>query len=719
MKMNLKSLAIMMSIAILAFFVGCSDDDDTTVADNDDIDTIIDDIVESGPTLSDGIYIVGAAISTDTTVANSLEAGLVGAPDFGSQSRDGMYEGLVYMQTGSFSFIKVEGETITAMGGAWADAYDRDSLAIYKGSLEAGGTGDSPLNQGGTLAHVMVDETTSQYVITPIDNWEIIGDATPGGWDSGTEIGQTSASVTGVIFEATNVTLRSGYFKFRMNDTWGINLETGECDAAAEACLSYFTNLGGTTISDLVSGGANISQEEEGVYTVSLTYAPGAGLSVVASVVKIGDAEEITFDPENFKWGVIGDASAGGWDSDRDLFYKGLDTEKGHYWAGIAYLGAEGAFKFRANDGWDLSLGGALTVDGVATVLVKGGDNITPPANPGAYYFEVATTDEGDTWSAIMTPSSWGVIGVATAGGWDADTDMTANGFVDGVTTYSIQGTFTEGEWKFRANDDWAINMGGSLDSLKLDGSNLAFAAGGTYTITMKISLDANGNTVYTAEVMGESDEITFDPENFKWGVIGDASAGGWDSDRDLFYKGLDTEKGHYWAGIAYLGAEGAFKFRANDGWDLSLGGALTVDGVATVLVKGGDNITPPPIPGAYYFEVFTTDEGATWSATMTSSSWGIIGENLEGGWDTDTDMTAGGFADGVTTYSVEGVLPAGPWKFRANDDWAINMGGSLDSLVLNGDNMELEAAVALTTITMKISLDANGNTIYTAEVNY
>jgi hypothetical protein len=81
--------------------------------------------------------------------------------------------------------------------------------------------------------------------------------------------------------------------------------------------------------------------------------------------------------------------------------------------------------------------------------------------------------------------------------------------------------------------------------------------------------------------------------------------------------------------------------------------------------------------------------------------------------------MTAGGFADGVTTYSVEGVLPAGPWKFRANDDWAINMGGSLDSLVLNGDNMELEAAVALTTITMKISLDANGNTIYTAEVNY
>jgi hypothetical protein len=287
-----------------------------------------------------------------------------------------------------------------------------------------------------------------------------------------------------------------------MNDTWGINLETGECDAAAEACLSYFTNLGGTTISDLVSGGANISQEEEGVYTVSLTYAPGAGLSVVASVVKTGDAEEITFDPENFKWGVIGDASAGGWDSDRDLFYKGLDTEKGHYWAGIAYLGAEGAFKFRANNGWDLNLGGGVTFDGAATVLIKGGDNIIAPANPGAYYFEVFTTDEGATWSATMTSSSWGIIGENLEGGWDTDTDMTAGGFADGVTTYSVEGVLPAGPWKFRANDDWAINMGGSLDSLVLNGDNMELeAAVALTTITMKISLDANGNTIYTAEV--------------------------------------------------------------------------------------------------------------------------------------------------------------------------------------------------------------------------
>lgn len=287
MKMNLKSLAIMMSIAILAFFVGCSDDDDTTVADTDDIDTIIDDIVESGPTLSDGIYIVGAAISTDTTAANSLEAGLVSAPEFGTQSRDGFYEGYVYLQAGSFSFIKVEGETMTAMGGAWAATYGGDSINIYQGALDADATADSPLTTGGTLAHVMVDETTSQYVITPIEYWEVIGSATELGWSAGTKIAQTSASAESVIFEGTGITMREGPYKFRFNSNWNVNLEAEECDVAATACLDYFTNVGGT-LDALVAGGANMEfgTGNDGVYTVTITYSPGAGLSLSVAVEK-------------------------------------------------------------------------------------------------------------------------------------------------------------------------------------------------------------------------------------------------------------------------------------------------------------------------------------------------------------------------------------------------------------------------------------------------
>ena len=90
----------MMSIAILVFFVGCSDDDDTTPAvdlSDDQIDDIVDDIVDSGPVLADGIYMVGPAVSGDTTAANLLQAGVVEAPEFKTQSRDGFYEAYIYM----------------------------------------------------------------------------------------------------------------------------------------------------------------------------------------------------------------------------------------------------------------------------------------------------------------------------------------------------------------------------------------------------------------------------------------------------------------------------------------------------------------------------------------------------------------------------------------------------------------------------------------------
>ena len=86
---------------------------------DDVIDEIVDEIVESGPVLADGIYIVGPSVSADTTSANSLQIGNVGAPEFGTQTRTGFYEGYIYMGEGNYSFLKVEGETMTAIGGAW------------------------------------------------------------------------------------------------------------------------------------------------------------------------------------------------------------------------------------------------------------------------------------------------------------------------------------------------------------------------------------------------------------------------------------------------------------------------------------------------------------------------------------------------------------------------------------------------------------------------
>jgi hypothetical protein len=41
------------------------------------------------------------------------------------------------------------------------------------------------------------------------------------------------------------------------------------------------------------------------------------------------------------------------------------------------------------------------------------------------------------------------------------------------------------GDMKFRANDDWGVNLGGSLNALTQDGPNIPVTAAGNYTITL------------------------------------------------------------------------------------------------------------------------------------------------------------------------------------------------------------------------------------------
>jgi hypothetical protein len=41
------------------------------------------------------------------------------------------------------------------------------------------------------------------------------------------------------------------------------------------------------------------------------------------------------------------------------------------------------------------------------------------------------------------------------------------------------------GEMKFRANDDWGINFGGTLGALTQGGANIAVTTAGNYTITL------------------------------------------------------------------------------------------------------------------------------------------------------------------------------------------------------------------------------------------
>ena len=83
-----------------------------------------------------------------------------------------------------------------------------------------------------------------------------------------------------------------------------------------------------------------------------------------------------------------------------------------------------------------------------------------------------------------------GLIGSATPNGWntpdqkmdyDAKTDM-----------WKITVTLIDGEIKFRKNDGWGWNLGGTKDNLTQGGANLPVTAG-NYTITLSIINDATG----------------------------------------------------------------------------------------------------------------------------------------------------------------------------------------------------------------------------------
>ncbi|MDE6512163.1 MAG: DUF5115 domain-containing protein, partial [Muribaculaceae bacterium] len=54
--------------------------------------------------------------------------------------------------------------------------------------------------------------------------------------------------------------------------------------------------------------------------------------------------------------------------------------------------------------------------------------------------------------------------------------------------TWTAELTVADGQgWKFRANSDWAINLGGKPDELWNNGDNINLEAG-TYTITLDLS---------------------------------------------------------------------------------------------------------------------------------------------------------------------------------------------------------------------------------------
>lgn len=145
------------------------------------------------------------------------------------------------------------------------------------------------------------------------------------------------------------------------------------------------------------------------------------------------------------------------------------------------YVHLNGDFKFTSAPNWDgINYGnagtdGKLSTDGGAGNLSVGKD---------ALYWAYVNLP-GLTYE-LTEVATIGIIGNATPGGWDASTALTPSAdFLTWTGEFNFKGT---GEWKFRANNGWDINLGGSLSKLEQNGGNLATPGEGTYVVKLDLS---------------------------------------------------------------------------------------------------------------------------------------------------------------------------------------------------------------------------------------
>lgn len=153
-------------------------------------------------------------------------------------------------------------------------------------------------------------------------------------------------------------------------------------------------------------------------------------------------------------------------------------------YTGLVYVDATKPFTLKDPDTGIVygNSGGALSTTGSAISAATGWYRLTANTKSLTY---------------TLDPHMVGLVGAFD--GWSSPDSKMAYNAKTG--TWSITIALPAGEVKFRMNDDWAWNLGGTPDNLTHGGSNITLAAG-TYTITLTITNDVAGSETGTYTIV-------------------------------------------------------------------------------------------------------------------------------------------------------------------------------------------------------------------------
>ena len=321
------------------------------------------------------------------------------------------------------------------------------------------------LASGDAVSITTKGETTGKFTpaATPqLDEkgYYMLGQVNGNEWDAKSPVWMNKIS-DGVYQLKVTTTADKNWFKFYA----GSNYVKGDWDSINKGALGCKENGSEDAFGYILYNGDSWGELQTPVI-------PGAGTWIVTL-----DMNNLTYTVGKPVLYMAGDAN--GW-ATNDY----LAGEDGVHFTGFMYLNQNG-FKFCTQPEWKgTNYGADFNTAGDAA-------NITMTEDAGYYKVEV----DLESKSYVLTPiTTIGIIGDATADGWDADQNLTyvpynsetkALGYWEAKDVVLKAGTM-----KFRANHDWAINWGGDVNALTQGGDNISVDAG-TYDI--KLYAWANG----------------------------------------------------------------------------------------------------------------------------------------------------------------------------------------------------------------------------------
>lgn len=412
---------------------------------------------------------------------------------------------------------------------------------------------------------------------------------------------------------------------------------------------------------------------------------------------------------------LCGDFGGHAWNTESALPILKGDANTGVYHGVVSIYGQEWGFKVIYTNPKDESvvwLGGTATSEAepyTFTISASGGNLMQVADGAGGvegtfvFYLDLAAAQ------LTMAPvTSIGLIGSATANGWDAQTNFEYNPETGAMEAKGVE--LGEGAYKIRVNDNWgnpwedpyAYNMGGDPNDMTFGGSDIP-SEPGVYDVSMNLSTSANYAVTFTKT----GDVVIEDPMTKNYGLVG--TINNWGETADLVFEAVEGKDYKVVKNVT-LTADDQIKIRVDSDWAENYGGegetepyALAVDTKVT-LVAGGKNMSMAAGSYDFYFYPKTKEFIAIVAgAELPSSSYGLVGTINSWGGTPDQEFVA---VDGSAYLAVKNVTVTAEdqFKVRFANAWDENYGAAGDvepyaltageaaTLVANGKNMSIAA---------------------------